>query len=170
MTFRAFRHLWFPKPYSVRSRRLVLALTAAFASSIVDPVWAGSDDVTVESPWSRATIGTARPGAAYMIVRNNGDKPANLTSLQSPVAGRAEIHRTSTNSDGVSSMAPTGDIVIAPGTSIALEPGGLHAMLMMLQEPLRKGESFPLALVFSDGGEVTVEVPVLGVGARGPEG
>ena len=61
-------------------------------------------------------------------------------------------------------------IGIAPGESVALEPGGLHAMLTRLQEPMIEGESFPLTLTFSDGGEVVVEVPILGLGARGPEG
>ena len=67
-------------------------------------------------------------------------------------------------------MVPAGEITIGPGESVALEPGGLHAMLMMLQIPMIEGESFPLTLVFSDGVEMTVEVPILGLGARGPEG
>ena len=55
------------------------------------------------------------------------------------------------------------------GESVALEPGGLHAMLMRLQEPMTEGETFPLTLLFDDGGEVTVEVTILGIAARGPE-
>ena len=43
-------------------------------------------------------------------------------------------------------------------------------MLMKLQEPMAEGETFPLTLTFSDGGKVTVEVPILGIAARGPEG
>ena len=66
-------------------------------------------------------------------------------------------------------MAPAGDIRIAPGETVALEPGGLHAMLMMLQRPMVEGEAFELTLSFSDGGEVSVEVPVLGMTARGPK-
>ena len=66
-------------------------------------------------------------------------------------------------------MIPAGEIEIVPGGSIALVPGGLHAMLMKLRRPMAKGESFKLILMFSDGGEVTVEVPILGVcSARGP--
>lgn len=81
-----------------------------------------------------------------------------------------EIHQTSTTAEGVSSMAPAGEIVIAPGEAVSLEPGGLHAMLMRLQRPMAKGESFSLMLDFSDGGEITVEVPILSIAARGPEG
>lgn len=82
----------------------------------------------------------------------------------------ASIHETRTNSDGVSSMAPADDIVIPPGGMFALEPGGYHTMLMQLQSPLVEGETFPLTLLFSDGTELEITVPVLGIGARGPEG
>ncbi|MGR3462933.1 MAG: copper chaperone PCu(A)C [Roseovarius sp.] len=134
------------------------------------PVMAGSEDIVVEGAWSRASIGTSRPGAAYMTLRNTGDETVTLTGLATPLAMRPEVHETTTNAEGVSSMAPVGDITIAPGESVALAPGGLHAMLMKLQEPMKKGETFPLTMTFSDGGQVTVEVPILGIAARGPEG
>lgn len=146
---------------------LAVLLTVAGLSA---PALAGSGDVVVEGAWSRASIGVSRPGAAYMTVRNTGDDPVTLTGLATPLAMMPEIHRTTTNAEGVSSMAPAGEITIAPGESVALEPGGLHAMLMKLQEPMTEGESFPLTLTFSDGGEVTAEVPILGIAARGPEG
>jgi copper(I)-binding protein len=41
---------------------------------------------------------------------------------------------------------------------------------MKLQRPMKEGESFTLTLSFDDGGEVAVEVPILGIAARGPEG
>lgn len=132
--------------------------------------FAGSEDVVVENAWSRASIGMSRPGAAYMEIRNAGDEPLTLIGLRTDVAMMPEIHRTTTDKQGLSSMAPAGEIVIAPGEIVALEPGGLHAMLMRLQAPMAEGESFPLTLLFSDGGEVTVEVPILGIAARGPEG
>lgn len=43
-------------------------------------------------------------------------------------------------------------------------------MLMKLKRPMKEGERFTLTLIFSDGGAVAVEVPILGVAARGPEG
>ena len=100
------------------------------------PALAGSEDVVVESAWSRASIGTSRPGAAYMTVRNRGEDAVTLTKIATPLAMMPEIHESKTNSDGVSSMAPAAEITIEPGQSVALEPGGLHAMLMKLQEPM----------------------------------
>ena len=42
-------------------------------------------------------------------------------------------------------------------------------MLMRLQRPMIEGERYKLTLVFSDGGAVVVEVPILGLAARGPK-
>lgn len=153
-------------------KHLTTPTLAAFTalSLASGPTLAGSEDVVVEAPWARASIGVNRPGAAYMTVRNTGDEAVTLTGLATPLAMMPAIHETTTNAEGVSSMAPAGDITIAPGESVELAPGGLHAMLMRLQEAMTEGESFPLTLTFSDGGEVTVEVPILGMAARGPEG
>lgn len=110
------------------------------------PVSAGSEKVVVESAWSRASIGTSRPGAAYMTIRNTGDDAVTLTAIRTDVAMRPRIHRSSTSDRGVSSMAPAGEIEIAPGDMVALEPGGLHAMLIGLQRPMTEGETFSLTL------------------------
>lgn len=153
-------------------KRTDFAALMALAMTFVTPVpaLAGSEDVVVESPWARASIGTSRPGAAYMTVRNNGDEAVTIIRLSTPQAMMPEIHETATNAEGVSAMSPAGDITIAPGESVSLAPGGLHAMLMRLHKPMTEGETFPLTLIFSDGGEVTVDIPVLGIAARGPGG
>ena len=152
-------------------KTVILGLTAAlmFASGAAIPALAGSEDVVVEDAWARASIGVKRPGAAYMTIRNTGDEAIALTGIRTDLAMMPDIHQTSTNVEGVSSMAPAGEIEIAPGESVSLEPGGLHAMLMRLQRPMAEGESFSLTLGFSDGGEIVVEVPILGIAARGPE-
>ena len=151
--------------YTIHATCSVLMLRFMLATSAM----AGSADVVVENAWARASIGTFRPGAAYMEVHNAGDEPVTLTGLRTDLAMLPEVHRTATDEQGVSSMSPAGQIVIAPSETVAFEPGGLHAMLMQLQRPMEEGESFPLTLTFSDGGETTVEVPILGIAARGPE-
>jgi copper(I)-binding protein len=65
-------------------------------------------------------------------------------------------------------MAHMEEVEIAAGETVALEPGGLHVMLMDLQRPMVEGESYTLSLVFADGAEASIEVPILGFAARGP--
>ena len=48
--------------------------------------WAGSEEVLVEDAWARASIGTGRPAAAYMKIRNAGNVPVTLTGLETAVA------------------------------------------------------------------------------------
>jgi copper(I)-binding protein len=129
---------------------------------------AESSDIVVTDAWSRASIGQSRPGAAYMVITNTGGDPVTLTGITTDLAGKPEIHLSATNDQGVSSMAPAGEITIAPGASIELKPGGLHAMLMMLTQPMVRGETFSLTLVFAGGREVVVDVPILSLRARGP--
>lgn len=141
----------------------------AFALCMPAALFADSSDITVEGAWARASIGTSRPGAAYMTIRNTGDEAVTLTGLSTELALMPDIHRSTTNDQGITSMAPADDIEIPGGEAVVLEPGGLHAMLMQLQRPMKEGESFDLTLEFLDGGEAQVEVPILGVAARGPE-
>ncbi|MCC6756118.1 MAG: copper chaperone PCu(A)C, partial [Solirubrobacterales bacterium] len=54
--------------------------------------------------------------------------------------------------------------------TVTFAPGGMHLMLMGLGAGFDEGTHFPLTLTFETAGAVTVEVPVLGVAATGPEG
>ena len=70
----------------------------------------------------------------------------------------------------MSTMEPTGDIIIAAGEIVRLQPGGLHIMLMGLQRPMKQGDSFDMTLIFSDGGEVISAIPIYGLASSGPDG
>jgi len=124
--------------------------------------------LVVRAPWARASIGTRRPGGAFAIIRNQGEVADKLIGIETPVSGRAEIHRTQI-SNGIASMAPAGPVKIPANNEVRLAPGGLHIMLMKLTKPLIKGKSFPLTLIFEKAGRIEVTVPILGVGARGPQ-
>mgnify|MGYP000085434616 CR=1 FL=1 len=147
-----------------------IAIVISILIGLPTASFAGSEDVVVEDAWARASIGTNRPGAAYMTLRNTGSDPVTLVGLETPLAMMPDIHETTTDSNGVSSMGPVGEITILPGESVSLEPGGMHAMLMRLQTKMVEGETFPLTLNFADGETLTVDVPILGIAARGPEG
>ena len=131
-----------------------LALTSGVAL-------AGSEDVVVDDAWARASIGVNRPGAAYMTIRNNGDEAVTLTGISTPLAMMPEIHESKTNAEGVSSMAPAGEITIAPGEAAELAPGGLHMMFMELKQPLLAGDQIKVKLTFEKAGEVELPMTVL---------
>ena len=139
---------------------LVLSAGAAFAC---EPVTMG--DITVEAPWSRVSLGTQRPGVVYLTIRNDGETDDALIGITTPVAGMPMIHET-VDTDGVVSMPHVMEVPVAAGETVALEPGGYHAMLMDLTEALEEGGSFPVTLTFEQAGEITVDVQVRSITAR----
>ncbi len=121
----------------------------------------------IDTPWARASIGTARPGVAYVTIRNKGGEPEMLVGVETPVAARPEVHQME-EEGGVMKMHAAGPLEIPPGGELRLEPGGLHIMLMQLQQPLEEGGQVPLTLVFEKAGEITVSAPIAGIGASAP--
>lgn len=119
----------------------------------------------VADPWTRATA--AKVGAGYFTVTNRGAAADRLVSGSSPVSERVELHST-TMTDGVIQMRLSEGVSIPPGETVAFAPGGNHAMLVNLKEPLRRGSSIPLTLEFEQAGRLTVELAVLAPGARSP--
>ncbi|MCD1625350.1 copper chaperone PCu(A)C [Seohaeicola saemankumensis] len=136
--------------------------------TVAPPVLASGDAVVIEGAWSRASIGTSRPGVAYMRLQNTGDALVTVTGLRTDLAMMPMIHTSTTDAQGVNRMSHLEQVEIAAGETVALEPGGLHVMLMDLQRPMIEGESFTLSLILADGEEITVEVPIRSMAARGP--
>jgi periplasmic copper chaperone A len=113
--------------------------------------------------WVRATPGTDM-AAAYLTLRNQGTTPITVTGIKSQVAGQAMIHETQVKG-GQSRMRPHETIVIGPGQTVKLEPGGLHVMLQGLKQALTPGENIPLEIDISDG-RVYVTAVVRPLGAQ----
>lgn len=125
-------------------------------------------DLVLSRPWTRATPGGARVGGGYVTITNRGGRPDRLISGTLEVAGRVEIHEMATV-DGVMRMRNLAQgLVIPPGGTIELRPGGYHAMFLDLTRPLRQGESLRGTLVFERAGAVNVIYDVGAIGA-GPQ-
>ena len=144
---------------------LLLALGILFPATAVAQ---DTGAIRIEQPWARASIIASRPAAAYLTVINESEEPVRIIGFEAPVANQAEPHRMVAE-DGRMTMRPAGVLDVPAGERVVFEPGGLHLMLMGLAEPLREGETFPLTLRLEDGAPVTVTVPVLGIGAKGPK-
>jgi len=140
-------------------------LITAFPAS-AEPTRLG--DLIIETPWARASIGMSRPAAAYITIRNEGKTTDILTGIETTVSAKSEVHKMEMK-NGVASMGPAGPVKIPANGSVKLAPGGLHIMLMKLQQPLRKDDRFSMTLIFKDAGRVDISVPIYSVGASGPE-
>lgn len=113
--------------------------------------------VTATNAWVREQKDASAMTAAYFSLCNGSMAPVTLTGLRTPIAGMAEFHETRRDENGVVSMAPTGDILLAPGERVVFEPGGKHVMLMALPAAIESGAIAPLEFDFADGGHVSVD-------------
>ena len=123
--------------------------------------------LVIEQPWSRAPPGGAKVGGGYVRITNTGTVPDRLVGGSFSASAGVELHDM-TVSDGIMRMKPVeGGLAIAPGATLELKPGGLHAMFIGLQRPLKEGERIAGTLLFEKAGPVPVTYTVRSLGAQG---
>jgi periplasmic copper chaperone A len=150
-----------------------IAFAAALAAALTAPgraedVKAG--DLVISQAWSRQTPSGAKVAGAYLTIENKGSAADRLVGGSGDVAGRFEIHEMAME-DGVMKMRPLDKgLVIDPGKTVKLAPGGNHLMLLDLKSPLKQGDKVPVTLQFEKAGKVNVSLDVQGVGAQAPSG
>ena len=133
----------------------IVALAGAWQSTSADAAPAA---IVVAHAWARATPPGLAVGAAYFDIINSGAADT-LLALESPVAGRVEVH-SSKIEGGMMTMRPEPALAIPAGGRVAFSPGHLHTMLLDLHQPLVQGTVFELTLIFRHAGRVSVPVTV----------
>ncbi len=115
-------------------------------------------------PWARVTL---KEGAVYLAIRNTGDADDVLVAASTDVA-RVELHTTMMRG-GQMVMEPVQSVPVRAGAWAALQPGGLHIMLVDLRRELRPGDRINLELRFEKAGTVSITVPVRALVQEGEE-
>jgi len=122
----------------------------------------------IKAPWMRATPKGAAVAGGFLSIVNLGDKPDRLMSVESDIAGGADVHQMSM-SGGVMTMRPVDKpLEIAPGATLELKPGGYHVMFNGLKRPVQEGDKVKAVLVFEQAGRVEIEFVAGGIAAKGP--
>ncbi|RFC63814.1 copper chaperone PCu(A)C [Mesorhizobium denitrificans] len=115
--------------------------------------------IEINHPWSRPTPPFAPVAGGYMTLKNSGPDSDRLVQVTSPIAARAEIHRSAVE-DGVASMRPVDGLALEPGVTVDFEAEKLHIMFIGPKQQLQDGDKFPATLVFEKAGTVDVEFVV----------
>lgn len=141
-------------------KRLSL-LAALLVSAMPSPAAfaAAADAITIVEPYVRQVPPGARATAAFMVLRNTGDKDIKLVKATNNASNITELH-THLNEGGVMKMRPVPAIHIKAGGETVLEPGGLHVMLIDMKKPMKEGDKVALTLGFDDGSTKEIEAPV----------
>lgn len=147
---------------------VAFALALCAAPAIADDVKAG--DLVISQAWSRATPSGAKVAGGYLTIENKGAAPDKLVSVSADIAGKAEVHEMAMDNGVMKMRLLEKGLVIDPGKTVKLAPGGYHLMLQELKGPFKEGEKVPVTLEFEKAGKVAVSLDVQGVGAQAPGG
>jgi len=115
--------------------------------------------VMVEDAWARPGLAGGM-SAAYFIIHNTTQQSDVLVGVAGPVASVIQLHRSVMDTNGIMKMEHTDVVEIPARSSVSFEPGGLHVMLVDLQQDLRGGQQFDLTLTFQNYGDMTIPVEV----------
>lgn len=118
-------------------------------------------ELEIAHPWSQELPPNAPTVAAYFVIHNNGKTADRLLSVDSPIAGEAQLHEHQMQ-DGLAKMRQVPSVDIPAGGNVTFAPMAYHVMLIDLKDRslLTDGKRFPLTMHFEKSGNVTVEVAV----------
>jgi copper(I)-binding protein len=137
---------------------IALAACGTGTSTPSSPPAAGGPTVT--GAWVRPPQGMDRPAGAYLVI-TGGPAADALIGVTSPAAASVEIHETTTDASGMSGMHPIPRLEIPAGTTVTLEPGGYHLMLMGAEMgAMEIGATVTFELTFEQAGVVVVQAEV----------
>ena len=138
------------------SGKILAAATAALFAAV--PALA---DIIIEDAYARSASPVAKAGAAFMVIRNDGDQPDRLIGAISDAAARVELHTHIDASDGVMQMREVeGGFSIPADGAHSLKRGGDHVMFMGLKDSWAQGDRIPVTLTFENAGDITLEIEV----------
>jgi copper(I)-binding protein len=111
--------------------------------------------VTVSRPWIAAPPSGAPTAAGYAVIKNVGRTPDTFLGAMTPAAEKFQLH-TMSMTGGVMRMRPvTEGVVLAPGQTLTLAPGGgYHFMVVGPKHPLKVGDKIQAVLNFAKAGAI----------------
>ena len=130
-----------------------------FVLSIVSIAAVFGADVKIEGAYARASIPNVPNSAAFFVIKNNSDKDIAITSANSDIAEKNELH-THIKENKMMKMMKIEKLVVPAKSSLELKSGGDHVMLIGLKKELKAGDEISLELSFSDGDKKSIKVPV----------
>ena len=130
-----------------------------FVLSIVSIAAVFGADVEIDGAYARASIPNVPNSAAFFVIKNNSDKDIAITSANSDIAEKNELH-THIKENKMMKMMKIEKLVVPAKSSLELKSGGDHVMLIGLKKELKAGDEISLELSFSDGDKKEIKVPV----------
>lgn len=105
------------------------------------------EGVVIEDAWVRSSEYSDHAGGMTGIFgkfTNHGDQPVTITGGETDIAKMVQTHEVV---NGMMQQKKEG-IVIKPGETVTLQPGGLHIMIMDIAKPIVAGDKITFTVKF----------------------
>lgn len=125
------------------------------------PVWAApkADSIVVTDAWAPPSLSQAA-GVAYITIENKGAADRMTRVEAKRVTSQAELHTHTETANGVMQMRKLDALEIPAKSTVSMQPGGHHIMLIGLEKPMVDGESFELTCYFTTHAPITIRVKI----------
>jgi len=133
---------------------LLFGLFTGFFSSVF-----AASPLQFEDAWSPEAPPVAPVMAGYVKISNTTQQSIAITAASCPDFNQVEIHDMQ-HKDGMMHMVKQDQLPIPAGQQVALQPGGMHLMLIQPKRTIKAGETLQVTFELSDGSSVTVPFTV----------
>lgn len=144
--------------------RTVGALTLALLLAACAGSAESADAAGISVADARTPVPAGPNGAVYMTLTNQGDADDRLVAASTDAAVTVELHETQMEG-GAMRMQPLDGIDVPADGQAVLEPGGLHVMLIDVDD-LAEGDTIDLTLTFENAGEQQITADVVPLEAQ----
>jgi len=146
--------------------RAAFAAAAALLGAVPSARAAGK--LSVYDAWIRQAPPGVTMMAGYATLKNEGDAPIKVLTVQSDAFRQSSIHETVVER-GVSKMRELPRIDLAPGATIEMKPGGAHLMLQEPRHAILVGDKVHMVFLLADGTRVETYFDVVAPDAAGDD-
>ena len=118
------------------------------------------DSIEITEGWIREAPKGKFATAGYLRITNSGKEERKLINVKADFAEISEFHLME-EEYGIMKMIPLEDGILIPaGSSVSLEPGGMHIMFMKLNTSLKLSEKQKINLTFENLGDISISMIV----------
>ena len=129
-----------------RSRVVPLALALILGTGTAH----AEGKLGVFDAWIRQAPPGATMLAGYATLKNTGDAPITVLTVQSDAFRMTSVHETIVTND-VAKMREVHRLVVPAGGEVRMEPGGRHLMLMQPRHEIVVGDKIEVVFLLRDG-------------------
>jgi len=138
---------------------IALRTSWIFAALAISGMVHAEGRLVVEQAWIRSAPPNTPMLAGYAHLSNRGDEAISVNGASSAFFMKASLHET-LDENGVSKMRPLGNLLLKPGASMDLAPGGKHLMLMQPRGEVKPGQKIPVDFILGNGPRISAEFVV----------